>query len=208
MIQSAENKVIVKVKSKYIEQFGALTKIAAIQQNTSIHIEDLVNIRGEVVSLPRVVNKAGFSTEGIEVGDTVLFSFNVIYDFVLKDKDAYQEPIYKNRVGYKGQEYWLADITKIFGVIKDNEVKMVNGYVMAAPFEEEAIFIPGVAKKSRKTKYSEIYHIGSPKTNAKSIKAKDGDVIYYNPLKVQKYQINNKPFIILQQDKVLGILSK
>lgn len=208
MIQSVENKVIVKVKSKYIEQFGSLTKIAAIQQNTSVHLEDLVNIRGEVVSLPRVVNKPGFSTEGINIGDTVLFAFNVIYDFILKDKDAYQEPIYRNMVSFRGAEYWLADITKIFGVIKGDEVKMVNGYVMAAPFQEEAIIMPGIAKKSRKTKYSEIYHIGQPKEGAKPIKAKTGDTIYYNPLKVQKYQINNKPFIILQQDKVLGILSK
>lgn len=208
MLQAPQNSLIIRVKSKYISNFSELVRISALQNNTSIHLEDLVNIVGEVVSLPRVISQdrmhKGFSIDGIKIGDTVLFAFNVIYDFVLKDKDAYEAPLYKNMIKYHGDEFWLADITRIFGVIKEDRISMVNGYVMAGPYQEDAIILNGTAKKSKKTKSSEVYHYNGVKETQSPIAIKPGDFIHYNTLKVQKYQINNKPFIILQQDKVLG----
>jgi hypothetical protein len=77
MLQSPQNKVIVSVKSKYIKDFGDLTKRISIEDNTSVHLEDLVNIVGTVESLPVSISDEGhykdYSLEGINVGDTVLF---------------------------------------------------------------------------------------------------------------------------------------
>jgi len=210
MIQSPESKLIVKVKSKYISNFSDIMRIASLENNTSVHLEDLVNITAEVVSLPRTISKQkhyeGFSTKDIKVGDTIIMSFAVIYDHIVKD--AYEAPLYKNLIKYKGDEFWSADIRLIFGVIKEDEVQMVNGYIMATLYLEDKIFIQQTSQKDKKSKVSEIMHCGNPKTNSIKQNFKQGDNIHFNPMKTQKYQINGKHFIILQQDKVLGISKK
>jgi len=37
------------------------------------------------------------------------------------------------------------------------------------------------------------------------IDAKQGDWAYFNPMIATKYQINNKPFVIVQQSQLLGV---
>jgi co-chaperonin GroES (HSP10) len=204
MIQSPENKIIVSVTSKYSKDFGLLAKRMALQDGTSIHLEDFVNIVGTVVSLPVSVSKDGhykdFSIDEIKVGDTILFSFSVIYDFYQKE----DKTVYKNRISYKAKEYWLADITKVFGIIRGDNLLMINGYVMAKAFQEDVIFTQPAHKKLKKSKSSELLYIGTPRVGMKKINAKSGDIIHYNPRKAQKYQIENKPFIILNQHQILG----
>jgi len=207
MIQQSENRLIVQIKTKYISNFTDIMKISAIQNFGSLHMEDLCNIRGTVVSLPKRITDdrthTGFSTKDIRVGDEAIFSFSIVYDFIqVEDKD----PLYKNLITYKGEEYWQADITKIYAVIRDGEIIMVNGYVMASEFQDDKIVLSAASKKAKNSKSSTVMHIGNPKENQKKIPVKQGDTIYFNPLKVQKYQINHKPFIILQQQQVLGKL--
>ena len=208
MIQAAENKVVVKVATKYISNITSIAKIAAIQNNSSIHIEDVVNIQGEIVSLPISISKdrshEGFSLKDLRVGDRTIFSFSVIAEYYQKEYNG--EPVYKNLITYKAEEYWLADITKIFAVIRNGKIIMVNGYVMATPFLEDKIVLQTSSKKAKGVKSSEIMNIGNPKEGLKKITAKQGDTIYFSPSLPQKYQINNKHFIILQQHQVLGKL--
>lgn len=210
MIQSAANDVIVKIPTKYINNFSSIMKTAAIENNSSVHLEDLVNIKGKVVSLPRVITQdrthESFTTNDIRVGDTAIFSFLVVYEFYQKEHMG--EPLYKNLITYKGEEYWKVDITRVYAVIRDEKIIMVNGYVMAKPFPEDKIVLQAGSKKTRGSKSSELMHIGYPRLGAKCIEAKDGDTIYYNPMKAAKYQINDKPFIILQQHQVLGRQTK
>lgn len=210
MLVSPENKVMVKIKSKYIKDFDKITKMSAIQNAATVHLEDLVNITGEVVSLPVSIKKdrvyEGFSTKDIQVGDTAIFSFSIVYDFIQKEPD---DPlIYKNRISYHGEEYWQADIRKIFGVIRNGEIIMINGYVMAGLFDEDKIYIANASSRAKNCKSSQVIHIGNNKEGQSKIPVHSGDTIFYNPLKPQKYQINNKPFIILQQNQVLGVLKK
>lgn len=206
MIISPQDKILVTVKSKYTKDFGSLTKRFAIDQGTSVHLEDLVSIVGTVASLPKTLSKInidnGYSMDEIKVGDMLIFSFSVIYDFYQKEVDG--DLLYRNRIFYSGRDYWMADITKIFAIIRGDKIIMINGFVMASTFEEDKIFTQPSHKTVRKCKSSKVLYIGNPKTNAKKIGVKPGDVIYYNPAKVQKYQINNKPFIILTQQQVLG----
>lgn len=206
MIISPQDKILVTVKSKYTKDFGSLTKRFAIDQGTSVHLEDLVSIVGTVASLPKTLSKRnidnGYSMDEIKVGDMLIFSFSVIYDFYQKEVDG--DLLYRNRIFYNGRDYWMADITKIFAIIRGDKIIMINGFVMAATFDEDKIFTQPSHKTVRKCKSSKVIYMGNPKTNAKKIGVKPGDVIYYNPAKVQKYQINNKPFIILTQQQVLG----
>lgn len=206
MIQSPQDNVFVTVKSKYTKDFGNLTKRFALEQGTSVHLEDLVNLVGTVVSLPKSLSQEkidrGFSMDNIQVGDELIFSFNVIYDFFQKEPEG--EMFYKNRLNYKGKDYWAADITKIFAVIRGDEIIMLNGYVMAMPFSEDLIITQQDAITVRKSKFSRVIHIGEPKNGQPKIKVNQDDQIYYNPKKVTKYEINNKPFIILTQQQVFG----
>jgi len=206
MIQSPVNNVIVKVKTKYIGNISKILQLSAIQNGSSVDSVDLVNIMGEIVSLPRTVSDkigyVGFSTKDLQVGDTAIFSYSIIHDFVIPAEDA--DPIYRNRFMYKGEEYFLADITKIFGVIRDEEIIMVNGYVMASEFSESNFVLPASLKKIKKAAETNVMHIGYPKTEETSIDVDNGDKIYFNSITAQKYQINQKPFSIIQQNKIFG----
>jgi co-chaperonin GroES (HSP10) len=206
MLISPQDNVIVRPETKYIGNISSLLKIAAIQNNSSVDQTDMVNIKGEVISVPKSISKTrdleGFSTSDIQPGDIAIFSFKVIYDFVQKEPDA--EPVYRNRIFYNGVEYFAAHIRHIFGVIRAGEIIMANGYVMVSGFEEPKIFIPAHQKRVKGTTTSHIMHIGNPLIGETSITAKQGDEVVFNPKYAQKYQINGKPFCILQQSQILG----
>ena len=207
MIQATTNSVIVKVDHKYTSNLSSILKLASIQNNATVDPADLVNIMGEVISLPkRIDNKreyAGFTAENIQIGDTAIFSYSVILDLVEQPNGA--DPIFKNNFFYKGKDYFLCDITKLYAVIRDVQIIMQNGYVMGTPIEESKIILPAGMRNQKKASYSTVMHIGYPKTTEKQIEAIGGDVIYVNSNVVEKYQINKKHFIITQQSKVLGI---
>ncbi len=206
MLQSPENKIIVQVTTRYIKNMTELLRRSMIQQGSSLHQQDFVNITGKVISIPKRISDridyVGFSTKDIKVGDTAIFSYEVIFDQIVKP--GAEEAVYKNMVQFKGQEYWMADITRVFGVIRDGEIIMVNGFVMATPFEEQKIILSQEQTKQKGCTKSTLMHIGNSKTTEAPIQAKIGDTIYYNPTIAQKYQINDKPFIILTQRQILG----
>jgi len=206
MIESSQNIVMVQVATKYISNITDIMRLSAIQNNTSVKAEDVVNIVGNIVSLPRSISNdrshEGFSTKDLMVGDTIIMSFSVIYDWYQKEHNG--ELLYKNLISIQANEYWMADITKIYGVIRGDEIIMINGYVMATPFDDDKIVLAAKTRKAKPVKSSELMHIGNPKENKKKITAKSGDTIFYNPNVAIKYQINKKPFIILQQHHILG----
>ena len=205
-LQAPEDNIIVSIKSKYTKDFGMLTRRLSIGDATSVHLEDFAQNVGTVVSLPKEISKTktenGYSMEGIEVGDTILFAFNVVFDFYQNAPDAL--PIYRNKISYYDKEYWMCDITKVFAILRGEQIIMVNGFVMATPYNEDVLFSQPENRRSRKSKHSEVMWVGSPRTNQNPIDIKQGDTIFYNPKKTTKYEINNKPFIILTQQQVLG----
>jgi hypothetical protein len=206
LLQAPENKVCLRVKTKYISNITDMMKRASFENLSSVHVEDAVQVIGTIVSLPRTIVKDrwhdGFSTSDLNVGDTIFFSHSVISEYYQSEHNG--DPIYKNMVRYKEHEYFFADITQIYAVRKDDSWYMINGYVMAMPFHEDKIFVQQVFRDSHKAKSSGCLKIGSAKTTVKPIDVKAGDEIYYNPNKAIKYQLNGKHFIILQQHHVLG----
>lgn len=206
-LEAPTNNIIVKVKTKYIGNISRLLQLSAIQNGASVDSVDLVNIMGEVVGLPRKIQNEkigykGFSAEEIQVGDTAIFSYNIIHDFKIVEQGA--EQVYRNRFFYKGEEYFVADITKVFGVIRDNEIKMINGFMMLGDFTESTIILPQSLKKIKKASESYVQHIGSAKTHEKGIDLETDDVVYFSGSSSQKYQINDKKFSIIQQGKIFG----
>lgn len=201
MFSAPLNKVVVTVDTKYVRNFTSILKMAAIQNNTSIEPADYVNIIGKVVSVPKSVSNkrdyAGFSANGLLPGDTVIFSHMVIYDFAQLDPEA--EPIYRNCVWYGGKEYFLADITHIFAAIRNDKLYMQNGYVMVTDMQTPPKIILSATTKRNITAYEATVSNVEP-----GVDYCMGDTIYYNPNKLQLYQINGKPFGILRGRDVLG----
>lgn len=205
MFKAPLNKVVVTVETKYVRNFTSILKMAAIQNDTSIEPADYVNIVGKVVSVPKKISKkreyTGFTADDILPGDTVIFSHSVIYDFCQLDPEA--EPIYRNLVWYKGVEFFVADITHIFAVIRDDKIRMQNGYVMLTDMQQPPKIILNAATKRRISAYEA--------TVSQVQRGKDyvqGDTVFYNPNKLRLYQINGKPFGILKDADILGVKSK
>lgn len=181
-------------------------KVAAIENNSSVDPAELVQIVGEVISIPDRITTdkrgyEGFSTKDIRVGDTVIFRFDVIYQFTNISKVG---RIFKNRIWWDGKEYWNCDIQKVFGIIRDGEVKMVNGYVMLTDFELPKIVLSHAESGLRGAQKSEVMYIGASKENEKPIPVSPKETVYFNQNLAAKYQINNKPFRIIQQSSILG----
>lgn len=207
MIQATENNLLISVATKYIKNISNIMKVAAIENNSSVDPADIVQIVGEVVSIPeRITNDVrgydGFSTKDIRVGDTAIFRFDVIYSF--RNISA-TEREFKNRIWWDGKEYWNCDIQKVFGVIRNGEILMVNGYVMVADFETPRIILSQSYAKSRGAANSKVLYIGNPKIGQKHLQVEKDDNVFFNQNLAAKYQINGKYFRIIQQSALLGV---
>jgi co-chaperonin GroES (HSP10) len=205
MITSPQNNIVVKVKTKYISNITDLLKRSAIQNNASIDPLDFVNITGEVVSVPKsILNRFdydGYSVSDIEVGDTAIFSYAVIGDTETIEDGKIK---FKNRLWHNGEEYFLCNITNIYGVIRGGNIIMVNGWVMTTIFDHDRILLPASMKKIKGVVRCKVLAINNPKSNKKKIEASVGDTVLFNPLIGQLYQINDKPFIIVSQSHILA----
>jgi len=203
MFQPAFNNVIVKVKTKYISNMTDLLKVSAIQHGSTIDPADFVNIVGEIVSVPKAISDKneykGFSTDDIYEGDTAIFSYQVIATRIQRPHN--QDPIFKNLIYYKGQEYFSVNITQLFAVIRAGEIRMQNRYVMLEQLEKPRIIILDAKTKKLNSAASAV--VSNIENNTFQIK--EGDKVYFAPNKIQLYQIAGKPFGIIKQKDILGI---
>lgn len=207
MFVAPVNNVVLSLTTKWIRNFTSLMKMAAIQNNTSIEPADFVQITGKVVSVPKEISSRreyeGFSVSDIRPGDQAIFSYQLVYSFASTSPDA--DPIYKNLVTYRGKEYWVCDIMNIFAVVRDEKIRMQNGYVMLRDLEKPPMIVLSQAtKKSITSASATIGHIGKPLTHQSRIHADVGDKVFFNPNVLQTYQMNNIPFGIIHQSKILG----
>ena len=205
-MEATENNLIITMSTKYIRNISDILKRAEIQNISSVSPTDLVQIVGTVVAIPkRITTKKrgyeGFSINNIRVGDKIFFRYDVVFDFRPISK---VENIYRNMFEYRAKEYWLCNIQKLFGVIREDRIIMLNGYVMLKDFPDDMLFLHQSVKKINGTKTSKIISIGEPKIKEKSIPAYAGDEVVFDPKKTAKYQINNKTFTIIQQKFLLG----
>lgn len=207
MLQCPLNNVVVQVDTKYHKNFNNMIKRANLNPGSQINPADYVQIIGKVVSVPLAITKRfdykGFTTTDIYPDDTAIFRYDVIYDF-LENPDG-GEPKYRNLVWFKGQEYFMADIQKVFGVIRAGEIIMVNGYCLVENMSEaSSIILPQHLKNVIHVGSATLTHIGRNLRGQKTILAQPGDTVYYNPNIIQRYEINEKKFGVITQKQVLG----
>lgn len=204
MLQSPFNNVLLKIDDLFVKQYGAVAKTSVMYAHGSdINPADMVNIVGEVVALPAKILEEtpgykGFSVKDIQVGDTAIFRFDVIYEFVEKQR-------FKNFFWYRGNEYWVAAIPKIFGVIRKGEIIMINGYCMVEGMNNPTnIILPNNMKNIDGIGSATLTQIGNNLTHLPKMAAEPGDTVYFDPRKLQKYEIGRKKFGILRQHQLFG----
>jgi len=205
-ISAPFNNVLVTIESKYIAYFSKMLAGANLNPGTQVNPADYVQIIGTVISVPKRISKrrdyTGFSTDDIKPGDKCLMRYDVVYSFLEAEDGTHS---FRNNFWYKGMDYWAASIDKIFAVIREGEIIMVNGYCMAEDMEKKSMIISNAESKRKTTATSAILTgISNNLSHLKKIKAQRGDKIYYNPSVIQTYKIGDKQFGILSQKHILG----
>lgn len=207
MFRSPVNNVIVQVDKKWVSGITDVLRQAQLNPGNQLNPADCVNIVGTIVSLPRAISNAigykGFSASELRVGDTAIFRYDVIFAFAEQKEN--QDPIHKNEIFYGGKSYWAADIQKIFGVIRNGEIVMVNGYCMIEEMSNPSgLILPQSLKKLMQAQTATISHIGNNLTHLPRLDVQPGDKVFFNPLIVQNYQIKGKKFGIISQKHIFG----
>lgn len=203
MLQPPANNLLLYISDIFVKQYGAVAKTSAMYSQTSdINSADMVNIVGEIAALPKMVQEdkwlKGFSTKDMKVGDTAIYRFDVIHEF---DNDVR----FRNMFWYRGKEYWSARIDKIFGVIRKGEIIMVNGYCMVEKYNNPTnIILPHNMKNIDGIGTATLTGIGNNLTHLENIDARPGDTVFFDPRKLQKYEIGKKKFGILSQRQLMG----
>lgn len=202
MLIPSINNIILKIKHKYISNITDIMRVAAMENNSLVQQADYVNIVGEVVAVPMEVSVwrreyAGYSVGDIRVGDTAIFSHDVIYSFVPTELE--KDPVYKNSFWYNGAEYWRCNILSLYAVIRDGEIRMQNGFIMVERIDvPPKLFISNHTKKTMGAASALVTNIGEGDSISR------GDVVYFSPNKLRLYQIGGKPFGIIKRSHVLG----
>jgi co-chaperonin GroES (HSP10) len=207
MFKAPINNVIVQIETKYIRNITDIIRLAHVH-NAQINPADCAQIIGTIVSIPKrvttdVMGYEGFTSADLRVGDIAIFRYDVVFDFVQLEES--EDATFRNIVWFKGKEYWVADIQKVFGVIRGEEIVMVNGYCMVEDISPESKLI--MAQRQRRevpAAHATLTGIGNPLTYMKKIKAEKGDTVYFNRKMLQTYQINKKTFGIISQHQILG----
>lgn len=206
MLQAPINNVLVKVNSLFTKHISNIIKTSFAESNgTEINPADYVTIVGEVVSPPRHITTnvrgyEGFSADDIKPGDLCIMSYSVIYDVDISDENQK----WKNCFWFKGQEYWVADILKIFAVVRDGRIIMQNGYCMIEGMQPLSVLrLPNHLKRMLNISQATVTHVSTRGFHVEN-KILPMDTVYYNPLKVQKYTINGKEIGIIEYKHLLG----
>lgn len=204
MIQAPQNNLLVSIGDVFLKRISNIMRVASAHaKNTKLNPADLIQIVGTVMSVPRGCKDrpgiVGYSAKDVRVGDTIVFRYDVVYDFDMKHKK------WRNMFYYKGKEYWICDIVKAFFIIRNEEIIMLNGYCMVEEIEEPAkLVLPGYMRNISKIGSATLTHIGSPLRDQKAIGARPGDTVYFIPKRVQRYEIKGKPFGIIRQQDIMG----
>jgi co-chaperonin GroES (HSP10) len=201
------NNVVVQLTTRYIGNYSNIIKAAELNPGSRINPADLVQIVGEVVAVPCLVENErlgyeGFSVKDIRVGDRAFFRFDVVFAF---DESPDGDATHRNLVSYIDGEYWLVDITKLFAVIREGEVIMQNGYVMVRDMSKKAmIVLPEHLTRITSAAHAIVANTGHPLKGEKPIDIKEGDKVFYNHNRLQEYKIGEESFGVLRQQDILG----
>jgi co-chaperonin GroES (HSP10) len=193
--------VLLTVKSKFTQDFDKMIGMANLNPASRVNPADYVNIVGEIVAVPRSIAQRkdlkGYSTQDLQVGDTALFSYQVIYNIQELPDGKF---LFRNQLNYKNLEVFRAGISQIFAVIRDGQIIMVNGYVMLDNISEPSRLVLATSKRMTPNAVSaNVTAIGNPLTTSRPIEVEMGQTVYLDHKKIQHYTYKDMKFGIVQQ---------
>lgn len=179
-------------------------------KDTGFHPEESAMLEATVVSAPKAIMKRA-DYEGMEIslepGDKILVRYDVV--FAYSKQPERDTPVYKNVVLYEGKEYWKVDVQKIFAVILEEGMRMLNGYVCCDLLPEDMgnygiLIRPDHYRIMERKDKMRIKYIGHPLIGQPTLSLTPGDVIYCLPGVAQAYEINLQKFYIIKQTHILA----
>jgi co-chaperonin GroES (HSP10) len=186
----ALKKFLVQLEKAYMDEVQTKSGIV-LYRDTSFHPEFYAQTNGVVTRVPK------FNDIDVTEGDQIYFSYQVIEDKIQRDRDT---DIHKNLLFRKGKKVWMVAPEHIYFRVRDDQMEMLNGYVLLDFIEEETtstLIVPDYLKK--------VKLIGQARVVAAK-KHKRDDVIFFDKSYVETYELFGREYYILHETRILAKL--
>lgn len=206
-IQPIYDKVLVEVDAEW--QTEHLTKSGVIGIAFENDINRLAGAirKGRVIAIPRGISQhyfLSFVQDSPQIGDILYFHFNSILPDTKVDLNIYGKP------------YYLVHMEQIFAMVRNGEVIMYGGRVLAEPIYDNDVEDVG-GMKVRKTesgiiseinvthnlKKARLTHIGNPLSNQVKTDVAPGDIIFYDKDADFENEVEGKTYFCMTQEDIL-----
>ncbi|MEJ7914096.1 MAG: hypothetical protein WKF70_13130 [Chitinophagaceae bacterium] len=119
------------------------------------------------------------------------------------------QTIYKNLLWHEEEDYWMVDYLEAIAVKRGEEIIMIAGNVLMEPQEEKLYYERGpdsvlhlVPKIDKGV--STVVAVGKPLSDEPDLGIKAGDKIRFIQRHVQKYELWDKQYLLIDQRSILG----
>lgn len=168
-------------------------------------------VTGKIVSVPDKLRSERLDLRGRTVegkaGEEVIISYMVVFDGEPKENDTFT---HNNLFFYNGEWYWKCDAFAVLGFIRDGKLIPAQGYVFLEALEEVReekiglIWLPASMVKEKPKGRARVIGVGENKTGDPKLGIAQGDVVRYPDKYAQKYEVNGKQLIIVDQSRILA----
>lgn len=112
---------------------------------------------------------------------------------------------HRNLLVYNGQEYWMVDISQVFGVVRDGHIYAVGDYVVISPRskpihrnQETDLFVYKLEQDTDTVRYGQVMSKG----NAGGIE--EGDNVLFDGRYVIEYEYDKTTIWVVKRKFILG----
>lgn len=206
MIQPVYDKVLVEVEAEWLDVQTTASGVVAVAFENEIDRRAGAVRKGRVVALPCAISDHYFLKlvqDTVEVGDLLYFHFNAITPDSRVDLKILDKP------------YYLVCMEHIFAIVRNGQILMYGGRVLAEPIYDEDIqdlgglkvkkTASGVIKElnvGHNLKKARLTHIGNPLTDQPKTKVSPGDIIYYEQDADFENEIEGKKYFCMIQEDI------
>jgi co-chaperonin GroES (HSP10) len=206
MIQPVLNHFIIQIDRKFDDIKNG--KIVDTRGDPSEHVTNV----GRIVSVPLGFSNTdeyrGYNAKYVRAGDMCIFRYDVIFNYKLQpERDS---NVYTNLIFWKGKEYWKVHVHQMYAFIRDGDIFMMNGYVMASWPDDtmkSLIYLNQAQKNLQSADSVIVQFIGHNLGHLKDVPVAPGDRVLVHPGRLVKYTvgIEGKEFCIFRQSHILGV---
>jgi co-chaperonin GroES (HSP10) len=206
-IQPVYDKVLVEVESEWKSEIKGKHGVTGVVFENDIDRSVGAQRKGKVVAVPRAISKDHYMLKLIKdiilVGDIIYTHFNSIL------------PDTKIELKIAEKPYYLVNMEQIFAIVRDGQIRMYGGRVLAEPiFDSDIDDLGGL--KVRKTqagiiselnvkhnfKKATLTHIGNPLEGERKTDVAAGDVIFYEKDSDFENEIEGKNYFCMMQEDI------